>query len=543
MTPALPRATRKEPTMRQAWPVPPGYRTIPARYNIARDVLERPIAEGRGTHLALRDVRGSLTFRELAAEVARFAGGLRAVGISRGSTFLIRSPNCREVLVAFLAGVKLGALPILANSLLGTRELAHIVDNAEPTIAIVHADVAGPLRDLHRQRGVFRQVIVVGGAEAGEVAFDSLMREGETVETADTASDDPAFIAYSSGTTGVQKGIVHAHRWVIANGDFARIHMPLTPQDVVLHTSEVSFGWGLGHGFLWPLRNGGSVALLPGRATTDNVLAAIERFGATVLATVPSLIRAILATPDAERRFRVASLRLAYVAGEPLAEPTYREWTRRFPCELYDVYGASEFQVIVANGPGLPVRPGSMGHPNPAMTIGVLGEGLQALDPGEVGTLGVKADDPALFLEYRKQPDKWRAAHRGGWYDTGDQVYRDADGYFWYVGRKDDLFKSRGYLISPKEVEDAILELPETMEAAVVAHPDPDIGNKVSAFVVLRPPHAPSPALAEEIRRQLRGRIAPYKIPHIVNFVDTLPKSAVGKVLRRVLRDQTLSGP
>ena len=522
---------------KHSWPVPRGYRTIPARFNIAREVLERPLAEGRAAHVALRDVKGELTFQELADAVEGLAAGLRELGIARGTTFLLRGANCREVLVAFLAGVKLGAVPILAHSLLGRRELAHVVDNGEPMIAVVHSEAAAAVRELQREHRPFRHVVLIDGAESGEITFDAILRRGERAETADTGKDDPAFVAYTSGTTGLPKGIVHAHRWVVGNGDFARLHMPLVAGDAVMHTSEVSFGWGLGHGFLWPLRNGGSVALLGARPSAETVLAAIEHFGVTVLATVPTLVRSILSIPDAERRYRLGSLRLAYVAGEPLAEPTYREWTRRFPCELYDVYGASEFQVIVANGPGLPVKPGSMGRAHPGMTIRVLDEALNELGPGEIGGLAVRADDPALFLEYRKQPEKWRDVHRGGWYETGDQVYQDEEGYFWYVGRGDDLFKSRGYLISPKEIEDSLLELPGIQESAVVAQPDPDLGNRIRAVVVLREGVVASESLAVTMRDQLRGRIAPYKIPHTIVFTDSLPKSPVGKILRRLLRE------
>jgi acyl-coenzyme A synthetase/AMP-(fatty) acid ligase len=520
--------------VKHPWAVPPGYRTAPPRFNLVTDIVDRRVAQN-AADIAVRDARGAMTFAELAEAVARCAGGLRSLGVERGTRFLLRSPNCREAYVAFLAGTKLGAIPILANSLLPARELAHVVDNAEPALAVIHAEAAAAVWELQRARGPFAYIALIAGAAPGALSFDALL-DAPPAETADTGRDDPAFINYTSGTTGLPKGIVQAHRWVVANGDLARLHMPLAGADVVMSTSEFSFGWGLGHGFLWPLRNGGSVAILGARPSAERLLAAIEAFGVTVAATVPTLIRAILAMPDAERRCRVDSLRMVYAAGEPLAEPTYREWRRRFGCELYDAYGASEFQVIVANGPGVPVKPGSMGRPHPGVPVRVLDEALEECAPGEVGTLALRADDPALFLEYRKQPEKWREVHRGGWYFTGDQVYRDEDGYLWYVGRQDDLFKSRGYLIAPKEVEDAILQHPAVVEAAVVGQPDADIGHRIAAFVVLAPGTAAPASLTEEVRRVVREAIAPYKAPHVVTVVESLPKSPVGKILRRALR-------
>ncbi|MGH7905316.1 MAG: acyl-CoA synthetase [Candidatus Binataceae bacterium] len=410
----------------------------------------------------------------------RCVGGLRTLGIKRGDTYLIRTPNCRELVIAFLAGAKLGAVPIMAHSLLGMRELGHILENGEPVAAIVSEQSAAPLRALRGESKRLRTLVIIGEAQADEIPFKDLLTGGETSVTADTASDEPAFIVYTSGTTGLAKGIVHAHRWIISVGHPAQLHMPLSSGDTVMHTSELSFIWGLGHGFLFPLAAGATIALMPGRPAVDTVMAAIAQFGVAVLATVPTLLRAILAAAEPAGGYRIDSLRRVYASGEALGEATYTEWTTRFKAALYEVYGVSEFQVIIANGPAAAVRPGSMGRAHPGVAVAVIDGSLVELGPNQTGSFAIRGDDPGLFLEYRKQEEKWREAHRGPWYDTGDQVYRDEDGYFWYLGRQDDLFKSRGYLISPKEIEEALLGCEGVQEAAIVGEPNTAIGNQIT---------------------------------------------------------------
>lgn len=510
----------------------PGYRKPPVRLNITQEVLERQVAEGLGKRRALLYDGGILTYEELKREVDALAWSLKALGAKRRDLILIRMANSPEFARAFLALIKLGAIPVLVNSLLGKTELAAVLDHAEPRIVLTEASRAQALRELRKDSSIGK-VICAAGAEEEEITFESLLEtEGKVAEPADTAAEDPAFIVYTSGTTGKPKGIVHAHRWIVALGDLNRFRLPPKDGDVVMATGEWSFISALGHNLLFPLRNGVSGAILSGRPSPENILSAIERHKVTVLYSVATVYRRLLAIPDFERKFNLKSLRCANSTGEALREVTYHEWKERVGCELYEHYGISEFQLAVGQGARQPVKPGSIGKPLPGVGIGIIDDNNCPVPPGELGHFVISEKDPGLFIGYYKDPERTSASRQGGWFQTGDLAYQDAESYLFIAGRSDDCFKSRGIFISPTEIENALQKHPAVVEAAVIPKPDPDMGNRIRAFVVLKEEYDPSSSLAETIRDSLRDHIAPFKVPHTIEFAKALPKSPVGKILR-----------
>ncbi|MBI2357835.1 MAG: acyl-CoA synthetase [Deltaproteobacteria bacterium] len=513
----------------------PGYRRVPERLNIAREVLERPLADGLGEKPALVWERGTISYRELKRRVDAGARGLKRLGVRKGEPILIRMPNSTEFAIAFLALIELGAIPVLVNSLLSPAELSTILEHAEPRIALTHASRAEALRQVQLESSVAK-IVCAGGAEAGEIAFESLLGNNEEdLEAEDTAATEPAFIIYTSGTTGKPKGIVHAHRWLVALGDLNRFRLPPKGGDVIMATGEWSFISALGHNLLFPLRNGVCGAILHGRATPENILETIQRHRVTVLYSVATVYRRILAVPAFEKHYDLRSLRCANSTGEALLETTYHEWKRRVGCEIYEHYGVSELQLVIGQGPGHPVKPGSIGKPAPGIQVAILDNRDEPVRISETGYFAISAEDPGLFLGYYKEPERTAAALKGGWYRTGDLAYQDAEGCFFIAGRGDDCFKSRGIFISPTEVENALQRHPAVAEAAVIPEPDPEIGNKICAVVVLAEGHEPSPGLADSIREELRRHIAPFKVPQAIRFVRSLPKSPVGKILRSEL--------
>jgi acyl-coenzyme A synthetase/AMP-(fatty) acid ligase len=513
----------------------PGYRTYPKRLNLAQEVIGPAMTCGLGSHLALIGDGDSITYETLERQVNAVAAGLLRIGLKRGDLALIKMTNCTEFAAAFLAAVKLGVIPVLVNSLLSASELLGIVEQAQPRLVFTEAAGRAAVRELQRG-GFFEHVVCAGDAAPGEISWASLLEpSGAGATTADTAADEPAFIVYTSGTTGKPKGIVHAHRWIVALGDLNRHRLPPQQNDVVMATGEWSFISALGHNLLFPLRNCVTGAILNGRASPENVLRCIEKHRVTILYSVATVYRRLLAMPDFEREYDLRSLRCAHATGEALREATYHEWKNRVGAELYEHYGVSEYQLVIGHSVQHPVKPGSVGKGLPGVSAAVLDDDFKPVPSGELGQFAISTKDPGLFLGYYKDRERTEAVVHNGWYFTGDLAYQDAEGYFYIAGRRDDCFKSRGIFISPTEIENALQKHPAIIEAAVVPEPDAEIGNKIRAVVVLSHGQPPSDALAQSVREMLRTRIAPFKIPHKIEFAKGLPKSAVGKILRTAL--------
>ena len=524
--------------------LPADYMRIPDRLNLADATLDRQVRAGHGDRVAIYYGDDRITYRELQRRANQFGNALARLGIGRGDRFLIRARNCPEYAVAFLGGIKAGAVPIPSNSLFRPWELEHSINNSGTKAVFTTPDLVEPIRDVRPRCPSLKQVVIIGGpGDTGPTFAELVAGASEELAPAETHRDELAFIVYTSGTTGKPKGVEHAHRWIVGAGDpVTHIVMQIGPEDICFQPQEISFIYSLGCCLLYPLRVGAAVVLEPARFEPEACLAAIQRYRVTLLAAVPTIFRMLIARPGAESRYDLSSLRFGISAGEPLPEDTYHEAKRRFGIEVYDFIGQSEIHGYMGNWSGLPVKPGSVGLPLPPHAVSIADDAGAEVAPGEVGHIVLRQDNPGLALGYRGMEDRWADLNRRDWFYTGDMAYRDPEGYFWYVSRSDDLIKSRAYLISPKEVEAAIMEHPAVLEAGVVGVPDPILGQKVKAFVTLRPGNEPSPVLAEEITERLKGLIAPYKAPKEIEFVADLPKTATGKVLRRELRARAQTG-
>ena len=525
-------------------PLPPDYLKIPPTFNMAHAACGRWVAEGKGGETAIVYGREKFTFEELYARVRRCARSLLDLGIGRGQTYVIRSHNQPDYVAAVLAGLRIGAVPVMSNSLLGPKELRHVIENSDARAVLTTQDRLGAVEEVKRDCPALEHVVLFDGERPGALPFHELLSAPPAdVDAIQTSPEDPAFMLYTSGTTGVPKGILHVHRWLIGTGDpVGNLMLRLRPDDLSWHPSEFSFMYSWGHGLMHCLYKGTPIFINLKRFEPTEAFRVLAENQVTVFSTVPTAYRMMLAQEGVEKKYDLSRLRLCVSSGETLPPETYREWKERFGCDVVDGIGVSECQKFCCNLDGEAIKPGSAGKTIPGYVVELHDDGGKPVPSGEVGRVALREDCPGLFVEYRKMPDKWAENHINGWYYTGDLARFDEDGYFWYVSRRDDLIKSRGYLISPKEVEETCMEHPGVLEASVIGIPDPEIGQRVKACVVLKPGREPDEAMARELRELLRERIAPYKVPKVVEFVPDLPKTSTGKIRRTVLRAQSEAG-
>ena len=513
----------------------PGYRKIPNKVNITEEVLNNHKIENLGNKTAFIFEGGKLSYQLLKKKVNAFSVGLQTLGIKPKEKILIRLQNCPEFIIAFLAIIKIGAIPVLQNSSLGPKEAEYVCIHSDVVAAITESNVLSSLKPFKRQ--FLKGLIIVGSNQNKNIKFDKLLKPhfGKDVPTFETKANDPAFIVYTSGTTGRPKGIVHAHRWIIAQGDINKLRVPPHKTDIIMATGEWSFISALGHNALFPLRNNLTGAILKGRMNPERVLQAIDRYNVTLLYSVATVYRRILAVQGIENTFNLGSLRACNATGEALEAETYKLWNKRFNCPIWEHYGVSEMQLVFGQSPHWKIKPGSVGKPLPGTSIEILNDNSKPVKSGETGQLVIGSDNPGFFLRYHKDSKTTQKVVHDGWYHTGDLAYADQDGYIWIVGRKDDCFKSRGIFISPIEIENELRKFESITEACVVGKFDKEIGKKIYAFVVLREKDNKTKKFEDQLKNSLRKQIAHFKVPHTIKFLDELPKSAVGKILRKKL--------
>ncbi len=524
--------------------VEPGYRVYPPKVNIFHYAVERHAASELGDARAMVWDGGVFTYKELEAEVNRAAVALKRLGVKRGDMVLLRSRNHPHYCVGALACWKLGAVSVLSNSLLRPEEVDYVLSNCEARVALAMEDVAAPLRDFLKAGRLDHLVILdaAAGPEAGEHSYKNLTAASngaaDIVDTVDTDALDPAFMCYSSGTTGNPKGILHAHRWVITLGDAIKLHMEFVLGDVMLAPGEFSFMGSIGQGYIAALYCGVTMVAYHERVTPLGILEAIERHKVTKFFSVPTLYRRILSEEGCEKGIDLSSLEFIISSGEHMGSAIPELWAERFDVPIYEVYGVGEVQTCIGNLRAWKQVKGSIGRPLPGFRVALLDEALERVPVGAPGRFMIHRSDPGFFLTYHKQPEKWRNAHKGDWYDTGDVMIADEEGFLFFQGRQDDLFKSRGYFISPQEVENVLIKHPKIKEVAVIGLPDERYGNRVYAYVVPAEGTAPSDALGAEVLDFARNQLAPYKIPKTLEFLEKIPKNPVGKILRRALKTE-----
>ncbi|HEY8550743.1 MAG TPA: benzoate-CoA ligase family protein [Vicinamibacterales bacterium] len=510
-------------------------------FNIAEWLVTRHVREGRGDRVAVRADSETLTYARLDDLSNRAGNAFLELGVQRGGRVLLVLHDTPAFYASFLGAIKAGAVPVPVNTLLRGADYAHMLNDSGAQVAVVSEALLGEVLPIVQLAPALRTIVVAGGTRGDLPVLEELMAEASPrLEIARTRRDDPAFWLYSSGSTGLPKGVVHRQHHIVHTVDgYARGVLGLTERDRCLSAAKLFFAYGLGNCLSFPLGVGGEAVVTARRLGPDAAFEAIARTRPTVFFGVPTLFSAMLLVEDAKERYDLTSLRFCVSAGEALPAEIFLRWRDRFGIEILDGIGSTEMlHIFLSNRPG-DCGPGTSGREVPGYEARIVDEAGRDIPDGTIGSLLVRGASAASG--YWNQPERTRETFRDGWVVTGDKYRRDADGRYVYCGRSDDMLKVGGIWVSPVEVENALLAHPAVLECAVVGAADADGLLKPKAFIVPRPGHEPGHALGREIQMFVRKRIAPYKYPRWIEFVSELPKTATGKIQRFRLRAERVS--
>ena len=508
----------------------------PERLNVAVELTDRMVERGFGDRIALIGQGRQRTYRELAGWSNRIARALAEdFGVVPGNRVLVRSPNTPAMVAIWLGVTKAGAIAVNTMPMLRAAELVKIVEKARISHALCDSRLAEEMKACAARAACLKRIVLFDGTPNHDAELDrAALGKPERFDAVQTACDDVALLGFTSGTTGLPKATVHFHRdlLIIADG-YAREVLRVTPQDVFVGSPPLAFTFGLGGLAIFPLRFGATAVLLE-QATPPNLVDIIANHKATICFTAPTAYRAMLALM--ENGADCSSLRLAVSAGETLPAATFEAWTKKTGVPIIDGIGATEMLHIFISNQAADARAGATGRPIAGYEAMVVGEGtMNRLPAGETGRLAVRGPTGCRYLD---DPEQQRKYVRGGWNLTGDAFFADADGFFHFVARMDDMIISSGYNIAAPEVEQALLTHGDVAECAVVGAPDPERGQIVRAHVVLRAGIAPGKDCARRLQDHVKAVIAPYKYPRSIVFETALPRTSTGKLQRHLLREK-----
>lgn len=524
---------------------------VPEYYNFVLDDFEKWADDKTKTALITVSADGKsaskLSYWELGVLADKFANVLKSKGIRRGDRLFLMLPRCEEWYIAMLGMIKAGVVAMPTPNLATGHDIDYRINSAEAVIALTDAPGAEKIDAVRDKIPSLKFKLITGAARDGWETLETLMNDAPRLCNPDdfggkTKSADPMLIFFTSGTTGNPKMVRHTQAYALGHIVTARYCQDLRPTDIIwVHadTGWAKAAWGKIFG-QWII---GSTVLqwkMSGKFEPEHMPEIIQRYGVTVFCAPPTAYRMLIGQVDL-KNYDWSQLRHALSAGEPLNPEVIREWKKSTGLYIYDYYGQTETVALVANYPAMTVKEGSMGKPTPGHIIEVVDDEGAPLPPMEEGHIAVKVkpfSPPGIFRGYWKEESN--SAFVGDWYFTGDKAYKDEDGYFWFVGRSDDLIKSSGYRIGPFEVESALQEHPAVLESAVIGVPDKMRGQIVKAFVVLNNGCEGTPALVKELQEHVMKVTAPYKYPREIDFVKELPKTISGKVRRVELRKMEL---
>jgi 2-aminobenzoate-CoA ligase len=520
---------------RDLWPeIDLGTLQYPERLNCVSELLDKHIAEGNGDRVVFRHPAGNWSYAELQQAANRIANFLtKDLGMVSGNRVLLRGANTPMMAACWLGVLKAGGVVVCTMPVLRQRELTYIAEKARINIALCDGRVAEDCKAAMQAVNATAPVVCFYDMQFEGCLEQRIATHSVEYTNSDTAAEDTAIIAFTSGTTGKSKGTMHSHRDILAICDtFGKHILRATADDVFCGSPPIAFTYALGGLLLFPLRVGASTILVE-QGTPPHLLKTIQEFRATISFTSPTGYRGMM---KLLKDYDISSLRKCVSAGETLPQTTYEAWLKATGIRIIDGIGSTEMLHIFISSPEEEIRPGSTGRVVPGYQATLFDDDGHEVNTGEVGRLAVRGPTGARYLDNVEQQQRY-VQH--GWNLTGDSYRRDAEGYFWYQARTDDMIITSGYNVAGPEVENVLLEHASVAECAVVGVPDDERGQLVTAFIVLVPGHTGSPDLTKQLQDFVKSQIAPYKYPRAVEFVTALPRTDTGKVQRFRLRESS----
>ncbi|CAN6133229.1 Acs Acyl-coenzyme A synthetases/AMP-(fatty) acid ligases [Methylophilaceae bacterium] len=522
---------------------------VPKQFNIGAACTDKhlhtPIAQTVAM-IVEDDALGTsqMTFAELASRTDQFAQLLRNSGVAAGDRVLIRLPNSLDYPIAFLGTMKRGAISVPTSTLLTAEEVAYLAKDSAATVLVTDKAAWPALQDHLSNLPNLKQVFLTGVGEIqphASLKVSDLSQQLAAISHCEgnhpTAADDPAYLVYTSGTTGYPKGVLHAHRALIGREPAAKywFNFAEDQQDRIMHSGKFNWTYVLGTGLMDPLYLGKTVIVHEGKNDADLWTRLIAKHAATIFVGVPTIYRQIIQKSTAAQA-DVPSLRHCMSAGEHLSDEVLQQWRGRFGRDIFEAVGMSEFSYYLSQSVFRPIRPGSAGFPQPGHAIQLLNpDTLEALPPGEEGMICVPDSDPGLFLRYWNLDEETAKYKHDGWFFTGDYARYDADGYIWFLGRKDDIIKSFGYRVSPYEIERVYKSHPAVADCAAVGEELEKDKLLVVTYVILQPDAS---VTADELLAFGKQHLAAYKTPKTVYLTKDFPRTKNGKILRKDINNQ-----
>ena len=525
---------------------------VPREFNIAEVCCRRWSQETTRIALHYEDESGahaSFTYAALQADANRLSNALQALGVRRGERVAIVLPQRPETAIAYMAVYQMGAIAMPLSLLFGPDALEYRLQDSEAVVAIVDSAAVAAIEEVQARCPELRDLIVVGDSGAHELAHEwsaLLASHSDGFSVVRTLADDPALLIYTSGTTGPPKGALMPHRALIGNlpGFVASHNWFPQPGDVFWSPADWAWTGGLMDALLPTMYFGFPIVGYRGRFAAERAFELMQRHSVTSAFLFPTALKMMMkSVPEPLTKYQL-KLRSLMSAGEAVGETVF-DWCRdALGVTVNEMFGQTEMNYIVGNShQKWPARAGSMGRPYPGHRVAVIDDGANVVSAGEIGEVAIHRRDvhgdadPIFFLEYWRNASATRNKFSGDWCRTGDLASADHEGYLWYQGRADDMFKAAGYRIGPSEIENCLVKHPAVANAAVVPKPDAERGAVVKAFVVLTAGYAASAALIEELQLHVRGKLAPYEYPKEIEFIGELPMTTTGKIQRRVLRE------